>query len=1279
MFDKEFKRVNTFEDFRTELVEGKEKRAGTKLIQENAKKQKVKDDKETAELKHCLEIIPDEEEVTIDAIPLAVKQDLEDLYKLVKAKYESTRPVEDLDLLLWGDLKTMFGPHVEDKIYMLVEKKYPLAPLTLSMMLEKKLIIDHEINAASENMFEVTTASEYQVNAAMGSTKNIATSELKKIIEKMKGKTVDTKFDKPSVRQPNALRIPKSSVLGKTTLFSYSLERKSFSKTKAVTKTNVSDGLSKPVTTQILPQIAKQAVRNTNVIKPGMYQIDTRTTQTRVPQLPQTSRNTNPRISTSTGVIHNTSVSRPQLKSTQMKEKVMQESSQVKSKKTKVEDNHRISSISNKIKSATACNDSLKVRTSNVNDVCVTCEKYVFNLNHDACVSKFIYDVNARTKKPKVVPISTRKPKIQANKSVATPHKKIVTSDSTIQGIEFLNKTLHAYFKEEGIEHQTFTPRTPEQNGIVERRNRILVENRSLIIPRHEHRPYHIINGRKPSLKHLHIFGYTCYLTRDGENLDKMKEKGDSCILVGYSTQSKGYKVYNTRTRVIVESIHINFDEIKELSKASDFDNSGPAPQLQKTSDHKCSELGIQDHRNEPSSSMLVPNVSPPSSALFDNSKQQDTQPIENIQPTTEPITPTTNVNAEENNNDQAGDAQIDENEFYNIFSTPVHLEMCMFALTVSTAEPKNIKEAMADSAWIEAMQDELHQFDRLQEEGLDFEESFALVARLKSLPSKESSICIEASFKSLAKYALEILKKHGMERCESLGTPLATKPKLDADLSGTPVDQTKYQSMIGSLMYLTSSRPDIVQAVCYCARYQARPTEKHLKEVKRIFRYLKGTINMGLWYPKDSGFELTAFSDADHVGCIDTRKSTSGGIQFLGDKLVSWMSKKQDCTAMSSAEAEYVALSASCAQVMWMRTQLKDYGFDYNKIPLYCDSQSAIAISCNPVQHSRTKHIHTRYHFIKEQVERGIIELYFVRTEYQLADMFMKVLPQDWFEYLVRRIGMRCLTPAELEVGPHGTGGENDGVAASLQLSQIHYHMLILKLQRHTISIKIQESRELNTKTPANYDIQDLPKDIKIIKTKIVKGDLFLLGGGAVSWASKKQTCIISSTMKYEFVALAAVGKEAKWLKNLILEIPLWSKPIALISIRCDSVATLAKAYSQMYSGNSRHLGVRHNIIRELIMNVVVSIEYVRSQQNLVDQLMEGGLTNGYQESTTIYSASSVGYSLISSIGAQRMASQMIPTPGLNNNNNGNSSSNQSYMNMVVSGIGEHTNQQWE
>ncbi|GKD92580.1 retrovirus-related pol polyprotein from transposon TNT 1-94 [Tanacetum coccineum] len=213
------------------------------------------------------------------------------------------------------------------------------------------------------------------------------------------------------------------------------------------------------------------------------------------------------------------------------------------------------------------------------------------------------------------------------------------------------------------------------------------------------------------------------------------------------------------------------------------------------------------------------------------------------------------------------------------------------------------------------------------------------------------------------AKYAQEILIKHGMTSCDSIGTSTATK-HLDSDLSGTPVDQTKYCSMVGALMYLTASRPDIVHTICYCARYQARPTEKYLTA--------------------DIGFELTSFSDSNHAGCLDSRKSTSSGIQFLGgDKLVSWSSKKQDCTLMSSAEAEYVSLSACCAHVLWLRTQLTYYGFHFDKIPIYCDLKAAIAISCNPVQHSRTKHIDVIYHLIKEHVEKGIVELFFDGTEY--------------------------------------------------------------------------------------------------------------------------------------------------------------------------------------------------------------------------------------------------------------------------------------------------------
>nr|GEX19915.1 retrovirus-related Pol polyprotein from transposon TNT 1-94 [Tanacetum cinerariifolium] len=365
-----------------------------------------------------------------------------------------------------------------------------------------------------------------------------------------------------------------------------------------------------------------------------------------------------------------------------------------------------------------------------------------------------------------------------------------------------------------------------------------------------------------------------------------MKEKGDSCILVGYSTQSNGNRVYNTRTRLIVESIHINSDEVKELLKTSDYDNSGPTPQLQKTSDHNISELGIHNHNNEPSSSTLISNVSPlanttaPSlqeldllfSPLYDefftagnssvlksspsnNSKQQDTHPTTNTQSTTTLITLTNTVTAKENNIDiqaeiQLEDEQIDENEFYNIFSTPIH------------------EEAESSTRYVDSSN--MHTFYQHHQSKHQWTKITLRTISLKSIQASANKM---------------------------------------------------------------------------------------------------------------------------------TTCNISGNVY------------------VRAHQAEYVVLSESCAQVIWMRTQLKDYGFDYKKIPLYCDSQSAITISCNPVQHSRTKQINVRYHFIKEQVQRGVIKLSFVRTEYQLADMFTKALPKERFQYLVRRIGMRCLTLAKLEV----------------------------------------------------------------------------------------------------------------------------------------------------------------------------------------------------------------------------------------------------------------------
>ncbi|GJS94387.1 hypothetical protein Tco_0801355 [Tanacetum coccineum] len=172
----------------------------------------------------------------------------------------------------------------------------------------------------------------------------------------------------------------------------------------------------------------------------------------------------------------------------------------------------------------------------------------------------------------------------------------------------------------------------------------------------------------------------------------------------------------------------------------------------------------------------------------------------------------------------------------------------------------------------------------------------------------------------------------------------------------------------------------------------------------------------MGLWYPKDSCIALTAFVDADHAGCQDTRKSASGSMQLLDDRLVSWSSKKQKSTAISSTEAEYIALSGCCAQILWLRSKLTDYGLVFNKIPLYCDNKSAIALCCNNVQYSQSKHIDIKHHFIKEQVENGVVELYFVRTKYQLADIFTKPLARERLEFLIKKLGMQSMSPETLK-----------------------------------------------------------------------------------------------------------------------------------------------------------------------------------------------------------------------------------------------------------------------
>jgi hypothetical protein len=199
------------------------------------------------------------------------------------------------------------------------------------------------------------------------------------------------------------------------------------------------------------------------------------------------------------------------------------------------------------------------------------------------------------------------------------------------------------------------------------------------------------------------------------------------------------------------------------------------------------------------------------------------------------------------------------------------------------------------------------------------------------------------------------------------MSTPIGTNDQLGVDASGNMVDQKQYRSMIGSLLYVTASRPDVMFSVCKCARYQALPRESHLKATKWILRYLKGTHDIGLWYPKGSNFELIGYSDSDYGGCKIDRMSTSGICQLLGRSLVSWSSKKQNSVALSTAEAEYISAGSCCAQLLWMKATLNDFGIKFKNVSLFCDNKSAIKMTQNPVQHSRTKHIDIRHHFIRD------------------------------------------------------------------------------------------------------------------------------------------------------------------------------------------------------------------------------------------------------------------------------------------------------------------------
>ena len=258
-------------------------------------------------------------------------------------------------------------------------------------------------------------------------------------------------------------------------------------------------------------------------------------------------------------------------------------------------------------------------------------------------------------------------------------------------------------------------------------------------------------------------------------------------------------------------------------------------------------------------------------------------------------------------------------------------------------------------------------------------------------------------------KYALEVLGRFGMEESKAVRSPIVPGCKMYRDEDGDRIDETLYKQIVGSFMYLTATRPDMMFVVSLISRYMSRPTELHMKVAKRALRYLKGSINYGIFYKRGGAEELMAFTDSDYAGDVEDRRSTSGHVFLMGAGAVAWSSRKQPLVTLSTTEAEFVAAAACACQAIWMRRILKMIGYSQeSSTTVRCDNSSAIKLSKNPVMHGRSKHIDVRYHFLRDLTKDGVVELVHCGTQDQVADIMTKPLKLDAFLKLTKLLGVR-------------------------------------------------------------------------------------------------------------------------------------------------------------------------------------------------------------------------------------------------------------------------------
>ncbi|KAJ1694595.1 hypothetical protein LUZ63_011293 [Rhynchospora breviuscula] len=702
-------------------------------------------------------------------------------------------------------------------------------------------------------------------------------------------------------------------------------------------------------------------------------------------------------------------------------------------------------------------------------------------------------------------------------------------------GREFENAKFDELCIEKGYKQEFSAPRILQQNGVVERKNRTLQElarsmlhefavpkflwaeavntachvvNRACIRSKLKKTPFELWVGRTPNISYFRVFGSKCFVLDESPKVTKFDAKSLTGIFVGYSNTSKAYRVYLPTSRVVIESINVKFNEnanekTEKGNSIVDIQDGATTQEIEFQPKDELSPVILEEPLNRDDDNLIGGENHEENTidTTQDETPHDETHPIP--QPVYEPPEVLREVSSHPLSN-VIGDPREGVRTRSGLNQMIGH---CAF---VSQLEPKSFKEANVDPNWIVVMQEE-NKLDEIgnvvrnkarlvaqgfkQQEGIDFEETFAPVARLESIRmllayaankgftifqmdvksaflngwidegkmdttlftkkrddhlllvqiyvddiifgstnatlAQEFSSLMSSEFEmsmmgelnfflglqikqlqdgifiSQIKYAKELIKKFGVEDSKSLDTPMGKSANIDADEKGKPMDITLYRGIIGSLLYLTASRPDIMYAVCLCARYQANSKDSHHKAVKRILRYVKGTQSLGLWYGKQTDLDLVGYTDADFAGDRMDRKSTSGTCQFLGGSLVSWSSHKLTSVALSTAEAENVAAGSCCTQLLWMMQTLRDYELKFQKVPILCDNTSAILISKNPVLHSRTKHIEIRHHFIRDHVEKGDVELVHVDTKEQIADIFTKPLPTQQHVELRFKLGM--------------------------------------------------------------------------------------------------------------------------------------------------------------------------------------------------------------------------------------------------------------------------------